>query len=89
MAKKILPIFLSIAFFGLVSVASANLTQVELQPQSSFTCNATGTIYYSLSNNQLMLCTSGTGSSPILTSSGSSGSSASFSTLAVSGLSSL
>ena len=89
MIKKLLPIALPIAFFALVNIASANLTQLELQPQSSFTCNATGTIYYSLSNNQLMLCTSGTGSSPVLTSSGSSGTGASFSTLTVSGTTTL
>ncbi|MCL5114911.1 MAG: hypothetical protein M1604_04035 [Patescibacteria group bacterium] len=85
MIKKLLPIALPIAFFALVNIASANLTQLELQPQSSFTCNATGTIYYSLSNNQLMLCTSGNSASPVLTSSGSSGTGASFSTLTVSG----
>ena len=89
MDKKLsLIVFLGV-FLISVGVASANLTQLELQPQSSFTCNATGTIYYSLSNNQLMLCTSGSGSSPVLTSGGSGGTSASFSTLTVSGLSSL
>ncbi len=85
MNKKLVPTLFLVAFLGLAGLASANLTQVELQPQSSFTCNATGTIFYSSSNNQLMLCTSGTGSSPVLTSGGSGGTSASFSTLAVSG----
>ncbi len=78
-----------VAFFASASFAFANLTQIELQPQSSFTCNATGTIYYSLSNNQLMLCTSGSGSSPVLTSSGSGGTNASFSSLTVSGITTL
>jgi len=85
MNKKLLLTVSLVMFFASTGFASANLTQLELQPQSSFTCNATGTIFYSLSNNQLMLCTSGTGSSPVLTSSGSSGSSASFSSLTVSG----
>ncbi len=87
MNKKLLLTVSLVAFFASAGFALANLTQVELQPQSSFTCNATGTIYYSLSNNQLMLCTSGSASSPVLTSSGSSGTGASFSTITVSGTS--
>ena len=89
MNKKLLLTVSLMAFFASASFAFANLTQIELQPQSSFTCNATGTIYYSLSNNQLMLCTSGSGSSPVLTSSGSGGTNASFSSLTVSGITTL
>lgn len=89
MNKKLLLTVSLVAFFASAGFALANLAQVELQPQSSFTCNATGTIYYSLSNNQLMLCTSGSASSPVLTSSGSSGTGASFSTLTVSGTTTL
>ena len=85
MNRKLLLTLFLLAFLASVGFASANLTQVILQPQSNFMCNATGTIYYSLSNNQLMLCTSGSGASPVLTSSGSGGTSASFSTLTVSG----
>ena len=89
MNKKLLLTVSLVAFFASGGFALANLAQVELQPQSSFTCNATGTIYYSLSNNQLMLCTSGSGASPVLTSSGSGGTSANFSSLTVSGTTTL
>ncbi len=66
MVKRLsLVVFLAI-FSMWVSSVSANLTQLELTP-TSLTCNATGTIYYSSASNQLMLCTSGTGSSPIVT----------------------
>ncbi|MCL4399658.1 hypothetical protein M1506_00050 [Patescibacteria group bacterium] len=64
---KRLSLVVFLAIFSLwVSSVSANLTQLELTP-TSLTCNATGTIYYSSATNQLMLCTSGTGSSPIVT----------------------
>ena len=64
---KRLSLVVFLAIFSLwVSSVSANLTQLELTP-TSLTCTATGTIYYSSASNQLMLCTSGTGSSPIVT----------------------
>ena len=66
MNRKLSPIFFLAVFLVSVGFASANLTQLELTP-TSLTCNATGTIYYSSASNQLMLCTSGTGSSPIVT----------------------